>query len=93
VIWASGKEGGIYAIGEIVTYPQKKQLNSEQAIHFKIVAALDKFKEKPSVFIKYLKVFVDRPILKDVCKKDKVLSTLVLNDFANAPNFKLSKTQ
>ncbi len=93
VIWASGKEGGIYAFGEVVTYPQKKGLNPEQAIHYKIISDLDKFRKKPSVFIKYLKVFVDRPISKDVCKKNKVLSTLVLNDFANATNFKLSKTQ
>lgn len=92
-IWASGEDGGIYALGELVTYPQKKPLNPEQANHYKIIADLDKFKEKPSVFIKYLKVFVDRPISKDLCKKDKVLSTLELNDFANATNFKLSKMQ
>ena len=95
VIWASGEKSGIYALGETITYPLKNPLNPEQAKYYtaNAKADIDKFKEKPSVFIKYLKVFVERPISKDLCKKDKVLSTLELNDFANATNFKLSKMQ
>jgi hypothetical protein len=93
-IWASGKESGIYALGETITYPLKTPLNLEQAEYYRAKEDVDKFKEKPSVSIKYLKVFAENPISKDKCKKDIVLSSLeILNNFTNATNFKLKKTQ
>ena len=93
-IWACGKEGGIYALGEIITYPLKKPLNPEQAKHYLVKDDIDKFRKKPSVSIKYFKVLVERPLSIDKCKKDNVLSSLEpLNNFANATNFKLTKTQ
>lgn len=95
-IWASGKESGIYALGETITYPLKKPLNPEQATYYTTMAKddIDKFKKKPSVSIKYLKVFVEKPIYKDKCKKDNVLSSLeILDNFTNATNFKLKKIQ
>ncbi len=93
-IWASGKESGIYALGKTMTYPLKTPLNPEQAKYYRTKEDADKFKEKPSVCIKYLKVFAENPISKDKCKKDIVLSSLeILNNFTNATNFKLKKTQ
>jgi hypothetical protein len=93
-IWASGKDSGIYALAETTTYPLKNPLNPEQAKYYALNRNVDKFKVKPSVFVKYLKIFVENPICKNKCKEDSVLSSLeILSDFTNATNFKLSKSQ
>ncbi|HMK94267.1 MAG TPA: EVE domain-containing protein [Candidatus Limnocylindrales bacterium] len=93
-IWASGKDSGIYALGETVTYPLKNPLNPEQVKYYKSSRNVDKFIVKPSVSVKYLKTFLDNPISKNRCKEDCVLSSLgILSDFTNATNFKVSKSQ
>ena len=93
-IWSSGKECGIYALAETTSYPLKKPLNPEQAKYYHAKDAADKFQQKPSVNIRYLKVFADKLISKSICEKDPVMSTLeILNNFTNATNFKLRKNQ
>lgn len=95
-IWASGKESGIYAIGKTITHPFRKPLNPEQAKYYRPEAknVIDKFKEKSSISITYLKVFVEKPISKYTCKNDAVLSSLeILGNFTEATNFRIEKIQ
>lgn len=93
-IWASGKNSGFYALAETTSYPLKNPLNPEQAKYYRLKDDAEKFNLKLSVYVKYLKVFADSPLVKDKCKEDGVLSSLeVLRDFTNATNFKMNKSQ
>jgi len=92
-IWASGEKAGVYSLGEIITNPRQKSLNSEQEKYWSKKADIYKFQEKDSVIIKYLKVVIDRPLLEDECEKDPILSTLQVLKNPQGTNFLLSKKQ
>jgi hypothetical protein len=91
VIWCSGENGGILAMGLVTTYPQKSALAPEQALHYRKKDDVMKFLKKPSVIIKYTKLFVDRPILQDKCRKDKILSSMDVFKNPEGTNFKIAK--
>ena len=92
-IWASGNKAGIYAIGEVVAKPRKMTLNPEQEKYWTRRGNLSKFREKKSVIIRYLRVFIDKPILEDECKRDPVLSKMKVLEQPQGTNFPLTKEQ
>jgi len=92
-IWASGEKAGIYAVGEIITNPAKKQLNANQHKYWIDETGIYKFQEKDSVFIKYLNVTLDQPILQDECRGDPVLFELQVFNDPQGTNFRLTYEQ
>ncbi len=93
-VWASGKDGGVCALAETISYPLKNPLNAEQAKYYSSEDAADRFRKKPSVNIRYMKTFPDKPVAKAACEVDPVLCSLeILKTFNEATNFKLTKAQ
>jgi predicted RNA-binding protein with PUA-like domain/DNA-directed RNA polymerase subunit RPC12/RpoP len=92
-IWSSGKESGVYAMGEILENPSIRPLSQEQAIYFKEEKDVDKFRWKKSVLVRYLKKIIDKPLLKENCSKDPILATLEILKRSEGTNFPLTEEQ
>jgi len=92
-IWASGEKAGVYAIGEIITSPAERTLNTEQERYWTDKEDVFKFRENYSVIVKYLKVVIDRPILEDECSKDPILLDMAVLRQPQGTNFPLTKIQ
>ncbi|MBS7657203.1 EVE domain-containing protein [Candidatus Bathyarchaeota archaeon] len=92
-IWASGEKAGFYAIGEVETDPSRKPLNKEQEKYW--VNSLDvyKFEEKSSVIIRYVKLFVDSPLLAKECLRDPLLRGMEILKQPQGTNFPLTIEQ
>ena len=92
-IWSSGQNSGIYALGKIITNPAKNPLNTDQVKYLSKPSFADKFQEKPSAFVEYFKVFVDKPILQEVCNHDSKLLDLQVLINPQRTNFPLTSEQ
>jgi hypothetical protein len=92
VIWASGEKAGIYAIGEVLENPSKRPLDPKQEKYWTKKEDVQKFEEKNSVIIRYLKM-IDNPILEDVCRKDPILKNMEILKQPQGTNFSLKKEQ
>jgi DNA-directed RNA polymerase subunit RPC12/RpoP len=93
-IWGSNHNGGIYALGEIITNPTKNPLNSNQIRYFSDIDYIAKFVEKPSVYVKHFKVFGEKPLLdQGVCSEDVMLGELQVLMNPQGTNFRLSLEQ
>lgn len=51
VIWSSGWEAGVHALGKIISYPRVVKLNDDEAKFWVDKSAVEKFKEKRSVLV------------------------------------------
>lgn len=94
VIWSSGQKtgtAGIYAVGRVVEYPVKKPLNPDQEKHYLAKSEVEKFQKYPSVIVKHFKVFVEKPLLQEECKKDSVLSSMHVFSNPQGTNFRLTR--
>jgi len=83
----------VYAIGEIITSPAERTLNTEQERYWTDKEDVFKFRENYSVIVKYLKVVIDRPILEDECSKDPILLDMAVLRQPQGTNFPLTKIQ
>jgi hypothetical protein len=92
IIWASGEKAGIYAIGEVLENPSKRTLNPKQEKYWTKKEDIQKFEEKNSVIIRYLKM-IDNPIPEDVCRKDPILKNMEILKQPQGTNFPLRKEQ
>lgn len=92
-IWASGDKAGFYAIGEIETNPSKKPINQEQEKYWTKSTDVCKFQEKSSVIIKYVKLFIDRPLLAEECLRDPILQSMEILKQPQGTNFPLTIEQ
>ncbi|MGQ9552203.1 MAG: EVE domain-containing protein [Candidatus Bathycorpusculaceae bacterium] len=92
-IWASGDKAGFYAIGEIETNPSKEPLNQEQEKYWTKSADVCKFQEKSSVIVKYLKLFIHRPLLAKECVQDPILQSMEILKQPQGTNFPLTIEQ
>jgi len=92
-IWASGEKAGFYAIGEVETNPNKKPLNKEQEKCWTRKLDALKFEDKSSVIIRYVKLFVDRPLLAKECLQDPILRSMEILKQPQGTNFPLTIEQ
>ncbi len=92
-IWRSGDKSGIYAIGEIISAPQKKPLNPEQEQFFTDKDSIMKFLDTPSVNVRYLRLTLDQPLLQKDCEADKILSEMQILLNPQGTNFRLTPAQ
>lgn len=92
-IWSSGQKAGIYALGRIVTTPQKEPLNPSQEQYFLNKSDISKFQEKHSAYLEYLNLFIEKPLLQEKCNKDRVLSGMQVFMNPQGTNFRLTTEQ
>jgi len=92
-IWASGEKAGVYAIGEIITNPRKRPLDTEQEKYWTTKEDVSKFRMNCSVIIKYLKVIIHMPLLENECSKDATLSDMAVLNQPQGTNFPLTRKQ
>jgi EVE domain len=93
-IWGSNNNGGIYALGKIITNPTKNPLNPNQIRYFSDIDYVAKFVEKPSVYVEHFKVLGEKPLLEQgVCSEDVMLGELQVFMNPQGTNFRLSPEQ
>jgi len=73
--------------------PCIKPLNEVQEKYWTGKDDAIKFEDKPSVVIKYLKLFLDNPLLEEACRKDRVLKTMQILKNPQGTNFILTQEQ
>jgi len=89
-VWASGKNAGVYALGEVTTDPTKRPLAKEQEEYYTDKEETGKFREKRSVTIRYLMATIERPLLVDYCSKDPELLDMAVLRQPQGTNFRLT---
>jgi 5-methylcytosine-specific restriction protein B len=92
-IWASGKNAGIYALGEVITDPKSEPLNEEEKKYFKDKSYNDRFLCKKSVWIKHVKIFIENPLLKTECIEDPILKNMEIFKQSQATVIKLRQKE
>ena len=92
-IWSSGQKAGIYALGKIITNPKQSLLNLDQEKYFLEEYDIGKFQEKYSAYVEYFKICLEKPLLKEECNKDNVLSNMQILTNSLGTNFRLTFEQ
>lgn len=91
ILWLSGTQSGIYAIAEVITNPYSKSYSNEEKKYW--VKQTELYKTKLRVDIKYIKKFLDKPISRNFCVDDQILSNLTILKQAQGTNFKVTEIQ
>lgn len=92
-IWSSGHKAGVYAFGQIITKPAKKPLSTAQEKYFVNKDDRGKVPEKDSVWVDYSKVFIEKPLLQEECKDDKVLLDMQIFINSRGTKFRVTPQQ
>ena len=96
VFWMAGENAGIYAVGEVLTDP-KEMLADEETNKFSTPEYLKEFPiiSKPCtrVWVKFNKILVDNPILKENIRSDKALRNLSVIKQPQGTNFRITEEQ
>ncbi len=92
-IWSSGKQAGVYALGQIVSIPVKKSLNPNQEKYFPNKTDIIKFLESLSAYVQYDKVYLESPLLQEECREDNILSEMQVFVNHQGTNFRLTPAQ
>lgn len=91
LIWLSGKEGGIYAVAEIISNPEII-IPSEKEEKYWIDSA-DKNKERLRVRMELKINLLNNPITKEVLRKTAGLDSLSVFRQSRGTNFKVTKNE
>jgi predicted RNA-binding protein with PUA-like domain len=85
IFWVAGKEGGIYALGELAgePYEREHQPTEEEIKQYSYLKA------PQSVKYRYTRI-LDEPLLREDLKKHPVLRNMQIFKFANATNFEVT---
>jgi hypothetical protein len=85
LIWASGSDGGIYAVADIVSDPIDLSFSPEQEKYW--INEADKGKRRLCARISIAKNLVNNPVFRSELKGIKELSNLSILRFAQGTNF------
>jgi 5-methylcytosine-specific restriction protein B len=91
LIWISGPEAGIYAVGTVITAPITMS-DSEKGQEY----WLDKTKGRqlaPRVRVRYDQKLIDRPLKKDYLEWDPDLANLSIICFPRGTNFPVTEAE
>lgn len=91
LIWISGREAGIYAVGKVVT-PPVVMPDSPQGQGYWIDSA-EGLKPKPRVLVRYSHLLLSNPLLKSYLETDPVLQDMRIITFPRGTNFPVSDEQ
>jgi hypothetical protein len=91
LIWLSGSNAGIYAVGTVVGEPVL-QMDSPAGISYWRDPAEGK-KLKPRALVRYDEVFLDCPLEKALLQLDPLLSNMRIMRFAQGTNFPVTEAE
>lgn len=85
LVWVSGRQAGVYALGTVVSDPQH---SSDSAIGMKYwTNPLTGLKEYPRVWVHYEKILLDQPLLKRFLQWDPAFDNLSILANPRGTNF------
>ncbi len=85
LIWISGAEAGIYALGTVVSDPVLRPDSAAGLTYW--AAPTEGTRPRPRVLVRYDRVMLDRPLLKEFLVTDPVLSELRILRNPRGTNF------
>jgi predicted RNA-binding protein with PUA-like domain len=88
LIWISGAAAGIYAIGEVVAEPRLRPDSPTGLGYWHDRREGEKV--KPRVRVRYVQVFLDRPLHKVLLEFDPILTKMGIMRFARGTNFSVT---
>lgn len=91
MIWLSGDEAGIYAVGRVMTEPVRREDSIIGIGYWK--NPLEGLKVKARVKVRYENVFLDKPLKKQYLQNDDELSELKILHCAMGTNFAVTNDQ
>jgi 5-methylcytosine-specific restriction protein B len=91
LIWISGKDAGIYALGTVVDDPYSRP-DSPAGISY-WYNPVEGQQVKPRVLVRYNRIFLDRPLHKVFLEFDPVLSNMKILRFAQGTNFAVTEEE
>ncbi|MGK7941292.1 MAG: SUMF1/EgtB/PvdO family nonheme iron enzyme [Crocosphaera sp.] len=79
IIWVSGKEAGIYALIEIVElFDESQDVIPNDIDYWLDTTVIDNGQNHPKARLRFIKKFLDKPILKEQLKQDQLLKDLLI---------------
>ena len=90
LVWISGANAGIYAIGTVTTEPHERPDSATGQQYWK--DELSGKKPMPRVLVRYDRV-LEKPLLKDYLRCDPVLEKMRIITMPRATNFPVSKKE
>lgn len=91
LIWISGKQAGIYALGTVMTDPEKKSDSAKGIGYWN--DPRDGRKVKPRVIVRYDELFLDNPLLKLFLQYDPALWNLSVIRSPLGTNFHVTEEE
>lgn len=91
LIWVSGDEAGIYALGTVVTEPVVRTDAPESAPYWR--PPENGGRPRPRVLVRFDQTYLDQPIKKTFLLTDPVLQGLRVISFPRATNFPVTEEQ
>ena len=91
LIWMSGKEGGIYAVIDVISYPQKMYDPEQSAKYW--VEETDKRQFRRRVKIRYKLKLTNNPIMREELKNLPELGKMEIFVNARGTNFKVTNDE
>lgn len=92
-IWASGRDAGIYALSEVITDPKDEPLNKEEEKYFKEKSYKIRFLQYKNVWIKYIKIFIEKTLTRKECIEDPILKNMEILKQIQTTNVKLRQKE
>lgn len=92
ILWSSGLEAGVCGFGKVITDPEIVELSVDEIKFWIDKSIIDKFKQKKSVLVEYLKV-LDKPLSEEQCHSDPELCGLGVFLNPQGTNFRLKPVE
>ena len=91
LLWVSGDEAGIYALGTVTTEPTVRPDAPEAAPYWR--APENGSRPRPRVLVRFDRCFLDQPLKKTFLLTDPILCGLRVIGFPRATNFPVTEEQ
>lgn len=91
LIWVSGEDAGVYAVGTVITEPISRSDSSTGLNYWQ--QSEDGLKIKARVKVRYNKCLLDKPLLKEYLLADPILAGLKILRCAMGTNFSVTSEE
>jgi N4-bis(aminopropyl)spermidine synthase len=91
LVWVSGKSAGVYAVGTIMSEPSFRPDSPEGLMYWS--DPLEGLSSRPRVWVKYERVLLERPLLRDYLRCDPELWGMTILAQPRGTNFAVNESQ